>query len=149
MGLRDGIADNSLQPRQPGERVPLASMQKNVIEVQKRAGSLLSRRGCITAVRTTGPLDTTLLSSSIERVARRHESLRTRIVMREDLCWQQIDDAAEVHWETVDLTRLSPVDAGKEATRLAHEFAAQEINISQDALFAVKLLCLAPEQHVL
>jgi hypothetical protein len=149
MGLRDGIAGHSLQPRQPGERVPLASMQKNVIDFLKRAGSLLSRRGCITAVRTTGPLDTSLLHSSIEAVAQRHESLRTRIVIRDELCWQQIEDAAQVHWETVDLTRLSLVDAGKAAARLAEEFAAQEINISQDALFAVKLLRLAPEQHVL
>jgi len=145
-GFTSGIP---LQPRPAGCPVPLTEIQMTYWnEISTQANSL-SIRLCAGAVRVLGPLNTELLRDSIDAVVRRHDSLRTRIVIVHGTPVQHIDPAREYRPEVVDLVTFSQIDIEKEARHVAQEFFEKQIDLSVGLLFEAKLLRLSDQEHVL
>lgn len=137
--------ETPLRPRPRDVLVPLAGSQQRAWNYVTKSGAQ-SVGKVATAVRVTGALDTGLLQQSIDEVARRHESLRTRICVVDRKPSQQIDRAGTCHLELLDLTRVSQVG---EARRVAEEFAEAETSWSTGPLFRAAVLRLADDEHVL
>jgi hypothetical protein len=140
--------DPQLIPRLPSDRVPLAFSQQHLwhfLNLERNT----SMRSVAAAVRIRGRLDISSLQKSFALLVRRHESLRTRIVVADGVPGQHIDEDGPFFLEILDLTSL-PQDAQEsEARRLAEQFVHQPILVSVDPLFGARLLKLDEFDHVL
>jgi amino acid adenylation domain-containing protein len=102
------------------------------------------------ALRIRGNLDVEVLKRTLEEVARRHETLRTRFVAVSGELQQVIEDEVSVQVPVLDLTWLVRGEEREaEAMRLAQEEAQQPFNLTQAPLFRGKLLRLSALNHVL
>jgi hypothetical protein len=129
--------------------VPMTAMQKVIWNILAGSGEKLNERWCTVAVRICGKLDIGRLRESIETVTRRHETLRTRIVVSEGIPRQQVDSARECSLEIVDLRRLGAAALNDEAGRIIGGFAQLKIALSVGPLFEAKLLSVADAEHIL
>jgi hypothetical protein len=78
----------------------------------------------------------------------RHESLRTRIVIDNDIPRQHVNSPQEYRLDVIDLTGRSPIDTEPEVKQLAQEFLDQKIDLSADPLFDSKLWKLSDHEYV-
>jgi amino acid adenylation domain-containing protein len=102
------------------------------------------------ALRIRGKLDVGQLKRTVEEVARRHETLRTRFVAVSGEPQQVIEDHVNVQLPVVDLTGLvREEERESEAMRLAREEAQQPFDLQEAPLFRGKLLRLGALNHVL
>jgi amino acid adenylation domain-containing protein len=102
------------------------------------------------ALRVRGELDLEILKRTVEEVARRHETLRTRFVTVRGVPQQVIEDQVEIQLPLVDLTLLTAEEEREaEAMRLAREEAQQPFDLQHAPLFRGKLLRLNALNHVL
>lgn len=141
--------DSPIEPRPPGCPIPLTATQARIwncsLEADSRRPSL---RLCATAVRIVGPLSLALLQKSIEIIIRRHEALRTRIVLKSGSPYQQIEPVAACVLSTIDLSD-QPLHARREVSRLAQEFIDTPIDLAVGPLFEAKMWKLSDDEHVL
>ncbi|HYR44348.1 MAG TPA: condensation domain-containing protein, partial [Terriglobia bacterium] len=120
------------------------------------------------ALRLKGPLDRSALERALNALVARHEALRTRFVCKGEYPVQAIDESAQLELEMIDvcgpklddsqchhgentpatLSNPSPHVAGS-VDELIREEINRPFNLSTDLLLRVKLLRIAPEQHVL
>jgi len=102
------------------------------------------------ALRIRGDLDVEVLKKTLEEVARRHETLRTRFVAVRGEPQQVIEDQVNVQLPVLDLTYVvGEKERETAATRLARAEAQQPFNLQQAPLFRGKLLRLGALNHVL
>ncbi len=102
------------------------------------------------ALRIRGELDVQVLKRTLEEVAIRHETLRTRFVAVGGELQQVIEDQVNVHLPLLDLTyAVAEEDREAEAMRVAREEAQHAFNLQQAPLFRGKLLRLGALHHVL
>ncbi|WP_342366742.1 non-ribosomal peptide synthase/polyketide synthase [Pseudomonas fluorescens] len=94
------------------------------------------------ALRLTGQLDVAALQRCFDALVKRHESLRTHLQQDGDTALQVIADHVEVDIALVD-AQESDLKALVEAE------IAQPFDLQQGPLLRVKLLRLAPQEHVL
>lgn len=99
-------------------------------------------------LRLRGPLNVTALQQSINEIVRRHEVLRSTVVMRDGLPIQVIAPALSVTMEVMNLCDVAEAERESEAHRLASEEADTPFDIAQGPLFRVKLLRLSKCDHV-
>lgn len=139
-----------IRPRPVGCPVPLSDIQLWYWNMLHKEEESSTERLRVAAVRVLGPLDVNILRDSVEVVVRRHESLRTRIVVGgEGIPRQHIDASCECHLDVIDLARVSPTRIETEAKRIAREFLGRKIKLSVDPLFAGVLLRLSNNEHAL
>ena len=139
-----------LAARSPSDRVPLAFQQQSWWNLFAPLGVAPGcSRSCASATRISGALDLPRLQVSIEEVVRRHESLRTRIVRVDGYLLQYVDEARSFAVEVSDLSAMRCEDAQATAKRLIEEFVGERIDVALGPLFAVRVLKLGPEEHVL
>ncbi|WP_050886432.1 non-ribosomal peptide synthetase, partial [Bradyrhizobium sp. STM 3843] len=93
-------------------------------------------------VRLTGALDPIALSAALTEIVRRHEAIRTRIVMRDGTASQQIDPP----WR-IDLV-AEPV-AHAQAKQRTRGLMEEPFDLTRDRLLRVALLSLDAQDHVL
>jgi amino acid adenylation domain-containing protein len=96
-----------------------------------------------------GPLDPGSLARAFGEIVRRHESLRTRFVVRADAPVQVIDPPAPWGLPLVDLSALPEGFGRPESGRLAREDAAGPFNLERGPLLRATLLRLGPGEHAL
>ena len=101
------------------------------------------------AVRLTGGLDVRALEASVEEMARRHESLRTRFRAAEGKPVQVIAPDPSIRLAVVDLTGKDAGPREEEVRRLAAEEAARPFDLARDDLLRVTLLVVGPREHAL
>jgi amino acid adenylation domain-containing protein len=101
------------------------------------------------AVRCSGPLDPAALTSAVNEVVRRHETLRTRFDIRGGVLVQLIAPSLEVDVPVVDLTQLGRDAAEAEARSLAEGLDDEPVDLSVAPLVRFRLLRVAPDDHVL
>jgi len=95
--------------------------------------------------RLHGPLDHGCLERAISHLVSRHEGLRTRFLAIDGAAVQHIDPPEPWRIERTDLTNQSLDDA----RAIARSEASHVFDIEKGPLFRVRLLVLAPEDHVL
>ncbi|HEX8272116.1 MAG TPA: amino acid adenylation domain-containing protein, partial [Longimicrobiaceae bacterium] len=101
------------------------------------------------AIRLAGPLDAGVLERSFAEVVRRHESLRT--VFRDDggEAVQTVAPAGDFALPVEELSHLAPQEREAAVLRIAGEEARRPVDLEAGPLVRVRLLRLAPEEHVL
>ena len=101
------------------------------------------------AIRLKGPLDQQALNATLDEVVSRHESLRTRFVLRDEDPIQIVDPHAQQKLTFVDLQDVNP--ESREAAAMSHalEEARCPFRLDQAPLLRVTLIQLAPNDHLL
>jgi len=100
------------------------------------------------AIRIQGHLDTPLLEQVLHQIIRRHEILRTRVDLQNYKPVQVVASELPLKMAVVDLTGLPPAHRETEALRLATDEAQRPFNLKSPPLLRVKLVRLAPVDHV-
>ena len=101
------------------------------------------------AWRLEGPLDVAALARSVAAVVARHESLRTRVVLRAGAPVQTIDPASSDVLRVTDLSALAPAAREARARILTDAHARQPFDLAVGPLLRAEVLRLATEEHVL
>ncbi|MCY1022339.1 non-ribosomal peptide synthetase [Pyxidicoccus sp. MSG2] len=94
------------------------------------------------ALRLKGPLDVEALEAGFQEVARRHESLRTTFAEVDGRPIQRIHARLELNLRVAEV-------AEAEVVARAEQEARQPFDLEQGPLLRVRLLRVAPEEHVL
>ncbi|WP_244406065.1 non-ribosomal peptide synthetase [Streptomyces sp. DSM 40868] len=101
------------------------------------------------AVRFTGPLDQDAAETALRDVVRRHEVLRSRIVLGPDGPCQVTEPVGTFVPERDDLTALGRDRAEARAMELAEADAARPFDLTRAPLLRARLIRLGPEEHLL
>ena len=134
--------------RAPGEPVPLTFSQLwtwNVLGLEQTH----STRAIAVGQRLLGPLSPQLLSASFAALVRRHEALRTTIVVSAGVPHQHVAADHGYELELIDLRSLSSTARETRARDLAEQLAHEPIDVASGPLFAARLLNMGNDQHVL
>ena len=100
------------------------------------------------AVRMDGPLDAMVLEQAINRIIRRHESLRTSFELQNGQPVQLVAPSLTLQLPVSDLSSLPPASGEAEARRLAADEARRPFDLQRLPLLRVKLLRLSATRHV-
>ncbi|HEX6902709.1 MAG TPA: amino acid adenylation domain-containing protein, partial [Thermoanaerobaculia bacterium] len=100
------------------------------------------------AVRLSGPLRPAALAAGLERIAARHEALRTRFESRAGRPAQVIESGTPLVLARVDLGGLPPERREAEALALCAREAARPFDLSRGPLLRPWLLRLEPEEWI-
>ena len=138
---------SEIVPRPPSSRVPLSFQQLvwwNALEV---FWPVMNARYFAVVLRLRGRLDVEALRRSVAHVVRRHESLRTRIIVVDGVPIQEIDAVPEQTLEMLDV-RAAGASVESEAKRLVETLVNEPVAADIGPLFGVRLLKLADLEYV-
>jgi len=128
-------------------RAPLAYTQQARLNLYR----LRERRPMLTlgtVVRINGRVNLDALRRSLEEVFERHDALRTRIVLGDDIAAQEVDKELERDLRIDDLSSLPADSRDVVASRLIDELASEPIDLRAAPLVAVRLLKLSDNEHL-
>ena len=100
-------------------------------------------------VRLEGRLEEDALEAALREVERRHEVLRTRLVVVDDEPCQVVDPPRPWHLPRVDLRGLAAEAAAREQRRLAAAEAKVPFDLARGPLWRAVLLALGERENVL
>jgi len=103
---------------------------------------------CPGAVRLEGPLNLKVLEVVINEIVRRHEVLRTRIEVEEEMPVQVIEEWKFRSLSLEDLTNWQREEREAEVKRIAREDAETTFDLRRGPLMRVRVLKLGEEDHV-
>lgn len=129
------------------ELLPLSVQQEAFLTLHERYPNwtfLMS-----TELRLRGPLDIWALRQSLSLVVQRHESLRTRFVVRDDIARQHIDPVASVSLEVSAFSDISNKGIARSVQRVMDELFNSRTNFSSGPLHQFKLIRISRDDHVL
>ena len=106
-------------------------------------------RQIASATRLCGQLNTDALKRSLDEMVRRHEALRTRIVIRDGIPVQQISTAGYCQLTLQDLTALPEGIRESEVYQLIEQFILEPIDLAVAPLFGACLLKVRDDEQVL
>lgn len=102
------------------------------------------------SLRLLGELNVESLRRSIDVVIRRHESLRTKIVVIDETPTQQVNEPCEYELQVVDVFgNRDDCDVDDEVRLIVGKFFSQSVDLTMGPLFEVRLIRLRPRDHVL
>lgn len=99
------------------------------------------------AFRLKGDLSVPMLQKSLEEVVRRHESLRTRIVMIDGSPKQETDDPRAVDFDVTSVASRCAAESEEHAQRIFAEFADRVVDPTVGPPLSVQLLRLSDREH--
>lgn len=149
-GDRQGVAQAEpyLLPRPHQTCAPLAFSQLWHWHLRGSADHRPVRQ-VAAAIRLQGRVDACELKEVFSLIAGRHESLRTRIVVREGEPCQEISRAAVHEYEVVDLTEIAPREQPREIQRQISLAISDVHDYARDALFQVVQLRLGKRDNII
>lgn len=100
-------------------------------------------------IRVVGPLDSGVLTQTLNRLVTRHPSLRTRFVFEAEDGYQIVEDGIEFQLPVLDISRLPESDREAEALRLAKGEGHKSFDLTLGPLFRSVLIRLSSADHVL
>lgn len=98
-------------------------------------------------VRIDGPVDLRALTRAIDRLVRRHETLRTRFVEADGEPVQTVDPPSPTAVPVVDLGGLPVAVREREALRVARREGGDPFDLERPPHLRARVLRLAPEDH--
>ena len=101
------------------------------------------------ALRLEGALDRPALQHSLNEIVRRHETLRTSVIVHQDMPLQKIAPELELAIEEKDLRDIPSGQRYDEAKRLIEAMARTPFDLSHAPLMRVTLLQLSEHDHIL
>ena len=101
------------------------------------------------AVQLRGALHVAALTGSLDEIVRRHESLRTTIVMVDGQPMQAISRPRPIALPLESLADLPPNEQTKQLERQIADAIKQPFDLEQGPLIRTTLFQLAPDEHVL
>jgi non-ribosomal peptide synthetase component F len=144
-----GAGRTGIQPRKDRDApAPLSFAQQRLWFIdQLQPGT--SAYNVPIAVRITGPLDAGILRETLDRLVRRHETLRTTIRMVDGQVAQVIDPAPRATLEQVDLSQLPAGQAERTALELCIDESRLPFELGKGPLLRMTLLRLPGESSIL
>jgi len=106
-------------------------------------------RSVASAMRLRGPLNASALRHCIAEIVRRHDALRTRIVVFDRSPMQEIDDICRCELSVDDLTSLPAEARDGEIQRRIDSFILEPVNVAIGPLVEARLIKLKADEHVL
>jgi NRPS condensation-like uncharacterized protein len=100
-------------------------------------------------IRMVGRLDAGALAQALDKIAKRHATLRTRFSLDAEDCYQIVDDDVRVHLPVHDISHLPASDRQPEALRLAREQQHTSFDLTEGRLFRPVLFRLGSADHIL
>jgi hypothetical protein len=101
------------------------------------------------ATHLTGPLNLHALDAALATLLRRHEALRTQIVVRDGVPMQEVRAEGPAGHQFVDLTAFPSELRMARAKETTEALILESIDLANDPLFRVWLLKLDVDEHVL
>jgi Condensation domain len=108
-----------------------------------------SYRSVASVVRLGGTWDEGALNASFTALIKRHEALRTRIVVENGTPAQAIDEPRAFRVPVCDLTALSQTQQPQHIQRHIERVIIEPVDVSVGPLFAAELLKLSSDEHLL
>jgi len=146
------VAESLVIPRRaPGESVPLSYSQRRLWftdQIATRTGDQSPNSNPI-GWRLFGDLDAAALEESFGELARRHEILRTRFIVKNGEPVQVVEPPALFILPTIDLRHLPSTEREAEVARLAAEIAGHRFDLERGPLLRATLVRLDDREHVL
>jgi len=108
-----------------------------------------SRYNILYAVRVSGQLNLTVLQQSVDKIVRRHETLRTTFALVNESPQQVIHADLPPEFLTLDLRDWPRDEQENEVQRLLREEAGRPFNLAQGPLLRIGVLRLDEQDHIL
>ena len=143
-----GVAVPPIVALPRGDPMPLSFAQRRLWFLHKLAADLTAYNMPFSH-RVRGALNVMALKASLNEIIRRHETLRTAITEIAGEPMQQIQASARLDLDVIDLRRLGPAQAEKEAQRIFNEDARQPFDFSCVPLMRARLLRLGAQDFFL
>ncbi|HEX2207723.1 MAG TPA: amino acid adenylation domain-containing protein, partial [Longimicrobium sp.] len=146
---RDGLgADgaDAIHPREADAPAPLSFAQERLWLIDQMQPGLFAYN-ISTGMRIRGALDVDVLRRALAELVRRHEALRTRLVLAGGAPVQVVDAAGDVHLPILDLTGAA--DAEAELRARASALAARPFDLAADHPLRMALARMAADEHAL
>ena len=134
--------------RGPGEPLPLSFPQQRLWFLH-RLEPASAAYNVPAAVHLQGRLDPAVLAASLRKVARRHETLRTRFLAAHGQPVQIVDPPAPVPVPEINLLGLPGECRAAEARRLARAEALRSFDLLRGPVWRATLVRLEDEEHLL
>jgi amino acid adenylation domain-containing protein len=141
--------DRTIPHRRLGEPSPLSVAQERMwlLEMMDPHQRIVHNMPC--AWRLTGSLDEGALERSLSAIVARHDTLRTRIVVRDGVPSQELDPNANVALGRLDLRALPAADREAAMRGFFDREIAVPFDLSSAPLFRATLIRLDETEHVL
>lgn len=148
--MATGVAtdERRTQSHLPSVRAPLAFSQLAHWNLYQLSGRRAIRQ-IASATRLHGQINLNILRMSVAEVVRRHDALRTRIVVLDGLPMQEIYESSDCDLEVEDLTELSESFRDVEVQRRIERLILEPIDVALGPLFGVQILRIRDDEHVL
>ncbi|AMV71115.1 surfactin non-ribosomal peptide synthetase SrfAA [Desulfuromonas carbonis] len=123
---------------------PLSAAQQRLWAIDQMRADAHTPYTLFGVSRLHGPLDSTALAAAFAAMEVRHESLRTRFVLRDGAVRQVVRPAGAFRIEEVDLRSVSDPQAA--AAALARQEGEKPFDLAQGPLWRIKLLHTAQDE---
>lgn len=145
---RQKITDPRLEVRPRLDSAPLSFSQLqhwNLYQLRERRAF----RHLASVKRLCGRLNVDALRRSVSEVVRRHDTLRTRIVVCDGTPIQEIAESGDWELKVEDLTAVSESCREVEINRRIEQVILEPVDVAVGPLFEAKLLRFKENEHVL
>lgn len=142
------LAEPKLERRPTFDRAPLSFAQLARWYLHQ-LDTRPALRQIVSALRLRGRLDVSALQSSVTEIVRRHDALRTRIVIRDGVPSQEISASADSEIRLDDLRTAPEGLRDAETIRIIEQHILKPIDFAVGPLCGVRLVRLRDEEHVL
>jgi hypothetical protein len=127
---------------------PVSFAQERLLFLE-RLDSGTSAYNLTRVIRMVGQLDAGALAQALDKIAKRHATLRTRFSFDDEVCYQIVDDDVRLHLPVHDISHLPAPDRQPEALRLARQQQHTSFDLTKGPLFRPVLLRLGSADHIL
>jgi amino acid adenylation domain-containing protein len=107
-----------------------------------RLGERRVMRGVALITRMRGPLNLEIMRRSLQEVGRRHQALRTQIIIQGGVPFQRVRDEFNCELELEELKNEAQIQP------YAEQFVLHRIDVTKDPLLAVRLFKLRENEHI-
>lgn len=106
----------------------------------RQVASLMSLRGVLLL---------TALRLAVTELARRHDALRTRVVVVDGIPMQEVTSSVQCELEIHDLSAWPDGSPQRDLSNVTRRHILEPINVSRDSLAAIRLFKMSAEEHLL